>query len=151
MDFTWTVGLDGSTGSAAALRWAASLAGERDERVVPVAAWHVPFPMWMLSGRRPIDVDRAGIKAEVEVHAAEAVQALASRISIVHAVDGVLDLAAGRGISVPVGEGTADFPALLGRLEDIPYRGPFVVGRPDMRPEFAVRELHQSLEYLRNL
>jgi|TARA_R110002072_G_scaffold292102_1_gene460543 sugar phosphate isomerase/epimerase len=81
----------------------------------------------------------------------EAINALASRISIVHAVDGVVDLAAGRGVSVPVGEGTADFPSMLGRLEDIPYRGPFVVGRPEMRPETAIMELQQSLEYLRNL
>lgn len=81
----------------------------------------------------------------------EAINALAPRISIVHAVDGVVDLAAGRGVSVPVGEGTADFPSMLGRLEDIPYRGPFVVGRPEMRPETAIMELQQSLEYLRNL
>jgi len=40
---------------------------------------------------------------------------------------------------------------MLGRLEDIPYRGPFVVGRPEMRPETAIMELQQSLEYLRNL
>ncbi|WDQ15332.1 sugar phosphate isomerase/epimerase [Rhodopirellula sp. P2] len=81
----------------------------------------------------------------------EAINALGSRISIVHAVDGVLDLAAGRGMAVPVGEGTADFPALLGQLEDIPFRGPIVVGRPEMRPETAITELQQSLEYLRNL
>ncbi|MFG0264407.1 MAG: sugar phosphate isomerase/epimerase family protein [Rhodopirellula sp. JB055] len=81
----------------------------------------------------------------------EAINALCSRISIVHAVDGVMDMAAGRGVAVPLGEGTADFPSLLGRLEDIPFRGPIVVGRPDMRPKTAIMELQQSLEYLRNL
>ncbi|MCC9644971.1 sugar phosphate isomerase/epimerase [Rhodopirellula sp. JC740] len=84
-----------------------------------------------------------------DVH--EAIDALNSRISIVHAVDGVVDLAAGRGVNVPLGEGTADFPSLLGHLEDIPFRGPIVVGRNDMRADSAVQELRQGLEYLRNL
>ncbi|MFG0291368.1 MAG: sugar phosphate isomerase/epimerase family protein [Rhodopirellula sp. JB044] len=81
----------------------------------------------------------------------DAVAALKDRIRIVNAVDGVLDLSAGRGIAVPVGQGTADFPSLLGQLEDIPYRGPFVVGRPGMAPETAPNEIMQSIEYLRNL
>jgi nucleotide-binding universal stress UspA family protein len=76
MDFTWTVGLDGSDGSASALRWAATIAGRRGERVLPVASWHVPFPIWLLAGRRPIEVDRGGISAEVAVHAAEAIRSL---------------------------------------------------------------------------
>lgn len=81
----------------------------------------------------------------------EAVSALGDRIRIVNAVDGVLDLSAGRGVAVPVGQGTADFPALIGQLEDIPYRGPFVVGRPQMDDETATAELAQSVSYLRNL
>lgn len=68
------VGLDGSDGSASALRWAHALATARHERVTPIAAWHVPFPIWLMSGRRVVDVDRAGIKAEVAVHAAEAIR-----------------------------------------------------------------------------
>ena len=51
----------------------------------------------------------------------------------------------------PVGQGTADFPSLIGQLEDIPYRGPFVVGRPQMNEETATAELAQSVSYLRNL
>lgn len=82
---------------------------------------------------------------------ADAVTALGERIRIVNAVDGVLDLAAGRGIAVPVGQGTTDFPSLIGRLEDIPYRGPFVVGRSEMSPETSHQEIAQSVEYLRNL
>lgn len=73
MTYTWIVGLDGSDGSASALRWASELAQQRDERVTPIAAWHVPFPIWLMSGRRVVDVDRAGIRAEVAVHATEAV------------------------------------------------------------------------------
>lgn len=76
MTLTWIVGLDGSDGSASALRWATELAERRGERVTPIAAWHVPLPVWMMSGRRAVDVDRAGIEAEVAVHAAGAVAAL---------------------------------------------------------------------------
>lgn len=81
----------------------------------------------------------------------EAVASLGDRIRIVNAVDGVLDLSAGRGIAVPVGQGTADFPSLIGQLEDIPYRGPFVVGRANMPEENAIQELAQSVRYLRSL
>ncbi len=77
----------------------------------------------------------------------DAVTALKRRIQIVNAVDGVLDLSAGRGIHVPLGQGTADFPQLLGMLEDIQYRGHFVVGRGDS----SVEELQQGVEYLRNM
>lgn len=79
--------------------------------------------------------------------ASEAVVALRDRIQTVSAVDGVLDLAAGRGVSVPLGQGTADFPNLIGLLEDIQYRGPFVVGRHDS----SVAEIQQGVEYLQNL
>ena len=81
----------------------------------------------------------------------EAVVALRDRIQLVSAVDGVLDLAAGRGLSVPLGQGTADFPELIGLLEDIQYRGDYVIGRHEMAPERALEELQQSVSYLRSL
>lgn len=81
----------------------------------------------------------------------DAIAALGDRIRIVNAVDGVLDLAAGRGIAVPVGQGTADFPSLLGQLEDIPYRGPFVVGRSEMPVDTARQEIAATIEYFRNM
>ena len=77
----------------------------------------------------------------------DAVKSLKERIQTVCAVDGVLDLAAGRGVAVPVGSGTADFPQLIGMLEDIQYRGPFIVGRADS----SLDELQQGIEYLSNL
>ncbi|TWT55887.1 sugar phosphate isomerase/epimerase family protein [Allorhodopirellula solitaria] len=80
-----------------------------------------------------------------------AIAALGDRIRIVNAVDGVLDLSAGRGVAVPLGQGTADFPSLLGQLEDIPYRGPFVVGRSDMAAATAPQEIAASVDYLRNM
>ncbi len=81
----------------------------------------------------------------------DAVTALGDRIRIVNAVDGVLDLSAGRGVAVPVGQGTADFPSLIAQLENIPYRGPFVVGRSDMPAATAKQEITSSVEYFRNM
>ncbi len=76
-----------------------------------------------------------------------AVKALQDRIQLVCAVDGVLDLAAGRGVSVPLGQGTADFPELIGLLENSQYRGRYLVGREDS----TLQELQQGIDYLRNL
>lgn len=77
----------------------------------------------------------------------EAVNALKERIQIVCASDGVLDLAAGRGIKVPIGEGTADFPQVFATLEDVAFRGPCIVGRDDS----SFPEIQQGLQYLSNL
>ncbi|TWU04355.1 sugar phosphate isomerase/epimerase family protein [Stieleria varia] len=77
----------------------------------------------------------------------EAIASLGRHIQLVCATDGVLDLAAGRGLAVPIGEGTADFPQVIGMLEDFQFRGPFIVGRR----ESTLAELKQGIEYLSNL
>lgn len=77
----------------------------------------------------------------------EAIEHLGSRIQVVCACDGVLDLAAGRGVSVPLGEGIADFPQIIGMLEDHQFRGPFIVGRTDS----TLAEIQQGVRYLGNL
>lgn len=76
-----------------------------------------------------------------------AVNALGSLVGIVIAQDGVVDLSRGRGMDVPLGYGTADFPEILGKLEDFQYRGWFVVGRPDCGPQ----EVADAVSYLKNL
>jgi nucleotide-binding universal stress UspA family protein len=53
------------------------LAAERGERVCPVVAWHVPLPIAAMSGRRAIDVDRMGLRAQAEVFAHDAIGRLA--------------------------------------------------------------------------
>ncbi|KAA1261896.1 Xylose isomerase-like TIM barrel [Rubripirellula obstinata] len=75
------------------------------------------------------------------------VAAVSSRVQLVLAIDGVLDLSAGRGISVPLGQGIAELPELLGVLEEHQYRGHFVVGRAESNLE----ELNQGIQYLRQL
>lgn len=58
----------------------------------------------------------------------ESLEAVAGDVGVVIAQDAVQDLAAGRGIEVPLGQGVTDFPELLGILENQHYRGPIVVG-----------------------
>ena len=41
------------------------------------------------------------------------------------------DLARGRGLEVALGRGSADFPALMGALENFNYRGYFTIARDD--------------------
>ena len=78
---------------------------------------------------------------------AASVASVAHRVQLTLAIDGVLDLSVGRGISVPLGQGIAEFPELLGKLEQKQYRGYFVVGRP----ESTVDEMSQSIDYLNSL
>ncbi len=79
----------------------------------------------------------------------EAVAALGPHIAHVHAKDGVRDLARGRGLEVPLGRGSADFPALLGHLEEFSYRGYVTVEREHARD--PLEEVSQAVEYLQNL
>jgi sugar phosphate isomerase/epimerase len=81
--------------------------------------------------------------------ASEAVAALGSNIVYVHAQDGVQDLAQGRGIEVPLGRGSADFPALLGALEERDYRGYWTVVRENS-PNPS-EELGHAVSYLKSL
>ncbi|MHC4401097.1 MAG: sugar phosphate isomerase/epimerase family protein, partial [Planctomycetota bacterium] len=62
--------------------------------------------------------------------ALEAVACLKDKILHVHATDAVVELAGQRGGPVSPGQGAADFPALLGALDEHGYRGYFsgVVG-----------------------
>jgi len=80
---------------------------------------------------------------------AEAIEALGPSILHVHAKDGVRDLAQGRGVEVPLGRGTVDFPALLGALEELGYRGCFTVERE--RSDDPVFEVGQAVKYLTSL
>jgi sugar phosphate isomerase/epimerase len=79
----------------------------------------------------------------------KAIHALGPHIAHFHVRDGVRDLARGRGLEVPVGRGTADFPQLLASLEEYDYRGYLSLLRShceDPAGEFAL-----AIEYLRNL
>jgi len=79
----------------------------------------------------------------------EAVAALGRSILHVHATDAVREPGSGRGSEVLLGEGTADFPELLGALDQHGYRGYFTLthntgGDPGS-------ELGRAIGYLRRL
>jgi sugar phosphate isomerase/epimerase len=73
---------------------------------------------------------------------------VARDVVLVHAKDGVRDLARGRGVEVPLGQGTAEFPLIAAHLSQYQYNGFFVIEREQM--EDPVDEIAQSIEYLRN-
>lgn len=78
---------------------------------------------------------------------AEAVAALGPAVRHVHANDGVRDLGQTRGVEVELGRGLADFPALLGALEESNYQGWFTVERHSA--EDPILEVSNAVEYLR--
>lgn len=64
MTARWVVGIDGSDGALAALRWAVANAACVGADVQAVAAFHVPLTLSMLAVKRGFDVDRLGMEAE---------------------------------------------------------------------------------------
>ncbi len=81
--------------------------------------------------------------------ASEAARALGEHVLHVHARDGVRDLAQGRGLEVPLGRGSADFPEIMGVLEERQYRGYFTVERENASD--PVTEVGQAVEFLKNI
>jgi sugar phosphate isomerase/epimerase len=79
----------------------------------------------------------------------DAVAALGGEIAYVRAKDGVRDLAQGRGVEVPLGRGAADFPALMGALEEHSYRGAWCIERE--RCDDPMSEIGAAVNFLRSL
>jgi sugar phosphate isomerase/epimerase len=79
----------------------------------------------------------------------DAVAALGTNISYVRAKDAVRDLAQGRGVEVTLGRGAADFPTLIGALEERLYRGVWCIERE--RCDDPLQEIGDAVSYLRNL
>ena len=79
----------------------------------------------------------------------EAVRRLAPHVAHLHATDGVRDLAKGRGVSVPLGSGIAQFPELLAVLEERQYRG-YITVQTDSSGN-TLDEITDAVRYLRAL
>lgn len=78
-----------------------------------------------------------------------AIHSCRDHIAHVHAQDGVRDRSRGRGSEVPLGQGTADFPELIGALEEINYRGFFTATREaSLQPS---SDLVAAVQFLRAL
>lgn len=73
----------------------------------------------------------------------------AGRTLVVVARDGVRDLARGRGLEVPLGRGSAEFPNILGVLENQQYRGWFIVDRKFS--DDPITEIGYAVSYLKAL
>ncbi len=86
MQRMWTVGVDGSDDAQGALRWAANIAGALGDEVQPIVTWHLPISIVGSAGRRPIDVDRAGLEATAEVIAEHCVEGLDGDEHVRHAL-----------------------------------------------------------------
>lgn len=78
-----------------------------------------------------------------------AIQTCASRTLHVIARDGVRDLARGRGLEVPLGRGSAEFPQILGVLEEQPYGGWFTLDPSNSRD--PVEEINNAVSFLNAL
>ncbi|WP_254507166.1 sugar phosphate isomerase/epimerase family protein [Anatilimnocola floriformis] len=79
----------------------------------------------------------------------EAAQKLGAHVLHVHATDGTRDVAAGRGIEVPLGRGSAEFPEILGALEEHQYRGYLTIRRTESSN--PLEEIAAAVKYLRAL
>lgn len=79
----------------------------------------------------------------------EAVESLGPYVLHVHACDAVRDLSRNQAIDVELGRGTADMPALLGKLEEFNYRGWATIERHNASDPVA--EVANAVAYLRSL
>ncbi|HZN35272.1 MAG TPA: sugar phosphate isomerase/epimerase family protein [Pirellulaceae bacterium] len=79
----------------------------------------------------------------------EAIAALAPHVLHLHAIDATRDLALGRGMEVPLGQGNAELPEILAALEEQQYRGYITVARHQSTSPRA--DIQQAIEFLRNL
>jgi sugar phosphate isomerase/epimerase len=96
-----------------------------------------------------IDFDPAAFAMNGQ-DAVVAMKNIGSRVMHFRARDASRDHALGRGLEVPLGRGTVDFPALLAALEEHQYQGFLTVDR-QTTAESALVDLAQSFTYLENL
>jgi sugar phosphate isomerase/epimerase len=78
-----------------------------------------------------------------------AAKQLGAHVLHVHATDGTRDVAAGRGIEVPLGRGSVEFPELLAALEEHQYRGYLTIRRREASN--PLEEIAAAVKYLRAL
>lgn len=79
--------------------------------------------------------------------ASDAIRALAPHVRHVHVKDGVRDLAQGRGVEVPLGRGSVDFPEIFSVLEEQRYNGYFTIERENAADPLL--EIGAAVNYLR--
>ncbi len=108
----------------------------------------VDFITSLPEGSLALDLHPARLIAQGE-SPTEFVTTAGQFIAHVHASDGVHDLASGQGIEVELGRGTADFPELLGMLEEFGYRDWLTIERRNSRQ--PAEEIGNAVKFLRSL
>jgi sugar phosphate isomerase/epimerase len=78
----------------------------------------------------------------------EVIAAVGPSVRHVHATDGMCEPSTRRGRAALLGEGSADFPALLAALDEHGYRGDFTLSARSSDP---VAEIGRAMEYLRSI
>ncbi len=78
-----------------------------------------------------------------------AIEKCGQHVLTVVARDAVRDVARGRGMEVPLGAGTADFPHILGALEQFDYRGWLLADR--LHSEAPESDLQNAVKFLQRL
>lgn len=81
--------------------------------------------------------------------ASDGLNELAPHVVHVHVRDAVRDLTRGRGLEMPVGRGSVDFPQLIGALEQQGFRGYWTIVRSESND--VREEIRMALHYLRSL
>jgi sugar phosphate isomerase/epimerase len=81
--------------------------------------------------------------------AVDAATLLGRHVLHVHAKDGVRDMAQGRGVEVPLGRGSAEFPVLLAVLQQHDYRGYLTIERRNAAD--PIHEIGDSVKFLRRV
>ncbi len=84
-----------------------------------------------------------------DCYSEHSIEQCASRTLTVTARDAVRDLARGRGLDVPLGRGSVDFPHVLGVLEEQRYAGWFIVDR--LKSDDPVTEISHAVSFLKSL
>jgi len=119
--------------------------------VVQSAAPPLELTDWIATlpeGTLALDFHPARLIAQGETPA-EFVATAGRHIAHVHAVDGVYDLASGQGVEVELGRGTADFPELLGLLEECGYHDWLTIERRSSRT--PIDDIGNAVRFLRAL
>jgi sugar phosphate isomerase/epimerase len=100
------------------------------------------------AGTLGIDFDPGGLVVN-GFSASDAIRRLAEHVLHVHARDGVRDLAQGRGLETPLGQGAVDIPDMLSVLEEKDYRGYLTIERETARDPLS--DIAAAVKWLRRL
>jgi len=108
----------------------------------------VDFLATLPEGILALDLHPARLIAQGE-SPAEFVTTAGKYLAHVHAVDGVYDLASRSGVEVELGRGSADFPELLGMMEEFGYRDWLTIER--RASQQPLEDIGNAVKYLRSL